>query len=146
VSVEECDGVPSTAPGWTPTAHCDNATSPSTVHADSSGNVTFPANDPNFGFTPFPAGPSPQSQFNCLYSGQTPPSNGKASYTNCQLRVATSLVNSTSDQSFITLTYPQPGAQTPEVPFAIILPLGGVAIGGAFLVLRKRRAAHAAAA
>jgi hypothetical protein len=146
VFVEECDGVPSTAPGWSPTIHCDNATSPSAVTADGSGHVDFPKDDPNFGFTPFPAGVSPSGQFNCLYSGEPDPGNGRTSYTNCQLRVSSNNAASTSDQSFITLTYPQPGAVTPETHYAVILPLAGLAIGGAFfLLIRRRRAAQVSA-
>ncbi len=146
VYIEECDGVSPTSPGWSPTLHCDNATSPSAVTADSNGNYTFPAGDPNFGFTPFPNGLSPSGQFNCIAPGQTPPSNGHTSYTNCQVRVSSNNGSTTSDQAFITLTYPQQGAITPEVPYAVILPLGALALGGAFFLIHKRRASSAATA
>ena len=146
VVVEECDGVPSSAPGWSPTTHCDLATSPSPKPADANGNYTFPANDPNFGFTPFPPGLSPQGLFNCLYQGQPNPNNGRPNYTNCQLRVSSNNSAATTDQTFITLTYPPPTSQVSEVPIAIVLPLGFLAIGGAFWLIHKRRATRAAAA
>jgi hypothetical protein len=147
VVVEQCDGTnPATTPGWSPNTHCDLATSPSPTSADANGNYTFPANDPNFGFTPFPPGPSPSNLFNCLYPGQTPPANGKPSFTNCQIRVSSNDTAVTSDQVFLTLTYPQPTSSVSEVPVAIVLPLGFLAIGGAFWLIRRRRAGQAAAA
>ena len=146
IFVEECDGVPSSTPNYNPTLHCDNATSPSAVQADSTGAVNFPANDPNFGFTPFPAGLSPQNLFNCIAPGQTPPSNGKPTFTNCQLRMSSNNGAATSDQAFITLTYPPPSTGVAEVPYAVILPIGFLLIGGAFWFLYRRRHAAASAA
>src|SRR6476619_676034 len=41
VSLEQCDGVAPSAPGWTPTTHCDLGSSQSPVLADGTGTATF---------------------------------------------------------------------------------------------------------
>jgi hypothetical protein len=108
VSVEQCDGVAPTAPGWGPTSNCDLATSPSPVLADGTGKATFTATDPNHGFTPF-KGESPQSLFNCL-SPNGPalsPSNGLPDYRNCKIRVSTSNNAITADQAFLNIQLPE---------------------------------------
>ena len=51
----------------------------------------------------------------------------------------------TSDQAFITLQLPDATAQTPEVPVALTLPLAAIAVGGAFFLYNRRRAARAGA-
>jgi hypothetical protein len=146
IYVEECDGVAPTSPGWSPTTHCDNQTSGTPITSDGSGNVTFPASNQNSNFIPFPAGLSPSGLFNCIAPGQTPPSNGKPSYTNCQLRMSSNDSGVTADQAFITLTYPAATGQVAEVPYAVILPIGFLLIGGAFWFFYRRRSAAAAAA
>jgi len=141
VYIEQCDGVPSSAAGWTPTEHCDLGTSPSAVIVSAGGTVTFPANDSNFGFTPF-KGLSPQGLFTCGSPADTDPNDGLPYFENCQVRIATSVTAVTADQAFITLTLPDastPPPSTPEAPLAILLPVGGVAAAGAFLAIRKRR-------
>jgi hypothetical protein len=46
----------------------------------------------------------------------------------------------TSDQAFITLTLQAPTAQTPEVPYAIILPIGALFVmAGGYVVMRRRQ-------
>jgi hypothetical protein len=108
VSVEQCDGVAPTVPNWSPTTHCDLATSPAQVIVDSTGKATFPANDPNHGFTPF-KGESPQSLFNCL-SPNGPalnPVNGLTDYRNCKIRVSTSNNSVTADQAFLNIQLPE---------------------------------------
>src|ERR1700730_6695783 len=74
VSVEQCDGTPPTAVGWTPTLNCDLGTAPAAATADAGGTVTFDKNDPNFAFRPF-KGESPQSLFNCVAPGEPDPGN-----------------------------------------------------------------------
>lgn len=142
VYIEQCDGVAPSTSGWNPTEHCDLGTSPSAVIADSSGNVSFPANNANFGFTPF-KGLSPQGLFTCGSPTDTNPNDGLPFYKNCQVRVSTSNTSVTSDQTFFTITLPDaetPPPSTPEAPYAVLLPLGAAATaGGAFLYLRKRR-------
>src|SRR4051812_14159352 len=69
VIVEQCDGLPPSAPGWSPVEHCDNATAPAAVVVGADGVAKFSAQDPNFAFTAF-TGKSPQSLFNCLAPGQ----------------------------------------------------------------------------
>jgi len=142
VYIEQCDGVSPSAPGWSPTADCDNGTSPAAGITNGSGAYTFKASDINHAFTPF-EGESPSGQFNCLYPGQANPSDGLPGYTNCQIRVSSNNGAVTADQAFLTIQLPQPSAQTPEVPYAVVLPLGALAIGGAYLVIRKRRAVRA---
>jgi hypothetical protein len=141
VYIEQCDGVPSTSPGWNPTEHCDLGTSPSARTADASGNVTFTANDPNFGFTPF-KGLSPQGLFTCGAPGDTDPSDGIPYFEDCQIRVSTSNTAVTADQSFLTITLPDaetPPPSTPEAPYAVLLPVAGVLAAGAYFGIRKFR-------
>jgi hypothetical protein len=107
VFMEQCDGVPATDPSWSPTRDCDSASSPAAASAGADGAVRFPALDPNFGFSPF-AGKSPQGLFNCVAPGDAL-NNGKRTFTNCQVRVATSLIVATTDQAFVALVFP-PGA------------------------------------
>jgi len=115
VSVEQCDGVAPTVPGWSPTIHCDNGTSPAAVTADGNGSVTFPANDPNFGFVPV-KGLSPSGLFNCLAPTDPPSNNGHPDFTNCQVRVSTNNAAPTSDQSFLTMVLPVAIVATAPVP------------------------------
>ena len=106
VFVEQCDGTPSTAVGWEPTQNCDVGSSPSAAVVDSNGNATFLSTDPNHAFTPF-RGASPQGLFNCLSPLEASPDNGLTDFRNCQLRVASNNVVSTSDQVFRTLQLPE---------------------------------------
>ncbi|WP_426573592.1 hypothetical protein [Aquihabitans sp. McL0605] len=148
VYVEQCDGVASTTSGWSPTDHCDLGTSPAGKIADASGNVTFTAKDPNFGFVPF-KGLSPQGIFSCGASSDTDPGDGYPFFKNCQIRLSTSNGAVTSDQTLFTINLPNaetPPPSTPEAPYALLLPLGGVAAAAGFLTIRNRRASHSAAA
>ncbi|MFN8019165.1 MAG: hypothetical protein U0P45_13730 [Acidimicrobiales bacterium] len=142
VYVEQCDGVASTTSGWNPTEHCDLGTSPSPKTADSSGNVTFTANDPNWGFTPF-KGLSPQGLFTCGAPADTDPNDGIPYFENCQVRVSSSNTAVTADQTFFTITLPDaatPPPSTPEAPYAVMLPLGAVVAVGAYFGIKKLRA------
>ncbi|CAN5713990.1 hypothetical protein BH10ACT1_BH10ACT1_05500 [soil metagenome] len=148
VYIEQCDGVSPTSAGWLPTEHCDLGTSPSARIVPASGNVTFPANDNNWGFQPF-KGLSPQGMFTCGSATDTDPNDGLPFFKNCTVRISTSNANATADQAFVTLVLPDaetPPPSTPEAPFAILLPVGGVAAAGAFLFLKKRRAPSSIAA
>jgi hypothetical protein len=111
VIVEQCDGTAPTAVGWTPNEHCDSASAPASVTVGADGVARFPKGDRNFGFTPF-TGSSPQKLFNCLAPGEASPHNGQPDFTNCQVRVGTSTINSTSDQAFVVIRVPalRPGA------------------------------------
>lgn len=148
VYIEQCDGVPSSTAGWSPTEHCDLGTSPAAVTVGAAGTVTFPANNANFGFTPF-KGLSPQGLFTCGSPADTDPNDGLPYFENCQVRISTSNTAVTADQAFFTLTLPDaetPPPSTPEAPYAVLLPVGGVAAAGAFLYLKKRRAPGSLAA
>ena len=148
VYIEQCDGVPSSTSGWSPTEHCDLGTSPSAVIVSAGGTVTFPAGNANFGFTPF-KGLSPQGLFTCGAPADTDPNDGLPYFENCQVRISTSNTAVTADQAFVTLTLPDGAVvppTTPEAPYAVLLPLGGIAAAGAFLTIRKRRAASPMAA
>ena len=61
-----------------------------------------------------------------------------------------SVVNGTGQTNFVLFDPngclpPLDTPVTPEVPFAVVLPLGALAVGGAFVVVRRRRAAPAPA-
>jgi hypothetical protein len=142
VYLEQCDGLPPTAPNWSPTTHCDNGTSPAAGIVDSNGQYTFKASDRNHAFTPF-KGSGPSGSFDCLSANDQAPHDGLPQYRNCQLRASTNNATITSDQAFITLQLPDATAQTPEVPVAIALPIVAIAAGGAFLLYTRRRAARA---
>ena len=105
VYIEQCDGVDPTSSSWNVTIDCDLGSSPAPVIVDGTGTATFPANDPNFGFTAFKGG-SPQDEFNCLAANQPSPANGLPDFRNCQIRLATSNTVVTADQVFFTLVLP----------------------------------------
>jgi hypothetical protein len=153
-----CDGESPSTPGWTPTLDCDDATANGVAVADVNGDVTFPASSSALQVLPF-RGVSPSGMFYCLAPADNPsatltvtgndPINPHApSYTDCQLRLASSNLSVTSDQVFVTLTLQDgPAAQTPESALPVILPIAGVGVIGAAagLVARRRRRADPAA-
>lgn len=154
VFVMICDGNPSSAQGWSPTINCDNSTSPQAAQVVTCGVTTCATWDPavsnNQDIVVFD-GEGPGQTFNCYYpgeldngvaysNGQIDPSDNLPSWTNCQIRVASTNGAVTSDQAFITLTLPAPPAITPEAPYTFLLPIGAaLMLGGAYLVLRRRR-------
>jgi hypothetical protein len=111
VYVEQCDGIPPTAQGWSPTANCDLGSSPAAAIASASGDVTFAAADPNHGFHPF-KGASPQGLFNCLSPHDPSPNNGLPDFRNCKIRVSTDNAAITADQAFLTIQLPDAVAGT----------------------------------
>ena len=113
VSLEQCDGVAHTSPGWWPTTHCDLGSSQSPVLADGTGTATFLSTDPNHAFTPF-KGESPQSLFNCLSPNDPAlsPVNSLQDFRECQIRVSTSNTTVTADQSFLSIQLPDAVAAT----------------------------------
>jgi hypothetical protein len=151
VYIEQCDGTdPVTTPGWDAAEHCDLGSSPAPVSPDGSGNGTFQASDSNHHFKPF-KGESPSGLFICKAPGDPDPSNPNLLpiFDNCKVRVSSNNTATTQDQAFLNITLPQgdggPPPDTPEVPFAVLLPLGAIGIGGSYFVIRKRRAVRAAA-
>jgi hypothetical protein len=142
VSVEICDGLVATDTGWNLAADCDPLSqSPSAEMASAgTGDVAFPATGPSNSIKDFRGG-SPSGTFNCVAPEDLPPNSnqnpdgsynldgilktkngepiapGVESWTNCQLRMATSLLQSTSDQQFLTLSIPDTahGQATPVV-------------------------------
>jgi hypothetical protein len=111
VFVEQCDGVPVSQAGWSPTIDCDLGSSPPPASADAIGVATF---DGSKIFQPF-QGESPQSLFNCLSAHQAAPANRLRSYTNCQIRVSTNNASATTDQTLIAIVLPPPGTPGPKV-------------------------------
>jgi hypothetical protein len=126
VSIEQCDGVPANSPNWSPNEHCDSATAPSSQTVDASGTVRFEAGDANFGFTPFVGG-SPQHLFNCDMQGKSAPRNHQQSFTTCQVRIASSLTDATSDQAFMPIRFASTNATIR--PFTTTTRPGAVANG-----------------
>lgn len=107
VFIEQCDGTPTTTFGWDPTVNCDLGTSPAPVVADSNGSVTFSALSAAHRFTPF-KGTSPQGQFDCRAPQDPASAAGQPSFTNCQVRLSTNNSTVTGDQTFFTLSLPNP--------------------------------------
>jgi hypothetical protein len=154
VFLEQCDGVPSSSPGYDPAQHCDSGTSGSAATADANGVAHFPASDINLHVNPF-KGPGPSGTFDCLAPTDSNIADGNPqwgntsvnpAHTSCQLRASTNDTQVTTDQQYISLVLPSSGtAVTPETPYAIILPVSAIAVGGALFLIRKRRASHASA-
>jgi hypothetical protein len=152
VFVMICDGESPSTLNWSPTVNCDNGTSPQQQEAmGASGTATWnPAVSKNQDIFVFD-GESPGDQFNCYYpgeldngvaysNGQIDPSDGLPSWTNCQIRVASTDAAVTTDQVFATMTLPAPAPVTPETKYTFLLPIGAVVLlGGSYLVLRRRR-------
>jgi hypothetical protein len=129
-------------PTWTAAAHCDLGTDVSKL-ANSSGNANFLAT----GATAIQMfrGAGPSNIFACNAAGD-PPVSGIPNYNNCRLVAMNATGNNVPGLvASITLTLSPPTAQTPEVPYAVILPIGALLVGGGFLVIRRRRAQQAAA-
>jgi hypothetical protein len=145
IFLEQCDGTnPSTTPGWSPTDHCDNGTAPAAGTANSNGSFTFLHTDHNHAFTPV-KGTLPSGGFDCLSPNDPAPTDGLPQWRNCQIRASSNNSAATTDQAFITISLPDAGAVTPEVPLAIVLPISALVLGGGFFVLKKRQDARAAA-
>jgi hypothetical protein len=149
VYIQVCDGVDPASPGWDAAEHCDLNSTPAAATPDGSGNATFVATDFAHKFRPF-KGVGPGGSFICLSpTGAVPPNpDGLAVFRNCKIRATSNPTANTTDQSFLSYTLPEGGTpppDTPEVPFAVLLPLGAVAVGGAYFLIRKRRHAGASA-
>ncbi len=111
VFIEQCDGVDPTSLQWNVVLDCDLGSSTSPAIADSTGTATFPANDPNLGFTAF-KGDSPQDEFNCLSPKQLSPANGLPDFRNCKIRVSTNNTVPTGDQVFFNIVLPDAATPT----------------------------------
>jgi hypothetical protein len=146
VVVEECDGVSFADPSWDPTIDCVNTTSPAAVIADANGQGTFLATDSNHRFKPVKGNVG--GNFWCLGTNDPDPANalGEPIFRNCQLRISTNNGGPTADQGSQLIRLPDTtgGGTVPEVPYAVILPLGAIVLGGGFLFFRHRRAQAAA--
>jgi hypothetical protein len=147
VAVEQCDGRPVTDPRWGITLDCDTATVPAQQNADAHGVATFPAYDKNFGFQPI-RGTSLQHFFNCLGPGDKDPHNGLPTYSVCQVRVATSYLQRTSDEVFFPMDFggshdakAKTGGHTAAIVGLVALV---VLIVGGLLFTVRRRTPHAA--
>ena len=85
------------------------------MFADGTGSASFPTGDVNHRLNPF-KGENPQGgQFNCVAPNDPPLNNGLTSYTNSQVRVATSLNVVTGDQAFLTIQLANPAGNDDNV-------------------------------
>lgn len=105
VYVEQCDGTPATAQGWSPTANCDLGSSPAAAIVSGNGVATFAASDTNHAFHPF-EGVSPQGLINCLSPHDPSPNNGLPDFRTCQIRVSSNNSAITADQAFLPIQLP----------------------------------------
>lgn len=73
--------------------------------------------------------------------GATTDTSGRRKFSQCQLRINDNTLTSTANVTFLPISWTGgPDPVIPEAPFAILLPLAGLAAaGGAYLVLRGRR-------
>jgi hypothetical protein len=114
VYIEVCDGLSPSTPGWDAASDCDNGASNAPVIADGTGTATFTAGS-NRQFVPV-KGLQPTGLFACDSPDEAPTSPVPAlgDWTDCQLKVSSSNTAATSDQAFLTLTYPAaPGDHLP---------------------------------
>jgi len=147
VYLQVCDGTDPAGPQWDASLNCDLVSTPAALIMNGSGAGTFQATDVNHRFRPF-KGESPSSLFICLSPNDPVPANpdGLPVFRNCKIRATSNATTATTDQTFLNIKLPDmPTAPVPEVPFALVLPLGAVAVGGAFFVIRKRQSARAVA-
>lgn len=149
VYVEQCNGRPTSAPNWSPTRDCDIGTAPAGAITDAKGNATFQANDRNHAFHPF-NGPSPETLFNCLSPKAVSPKNGSNDYRQCQIRVSSSNVLSTSDQAFLPITIGtaggshHSGSSSGTVVIVVVVVVLAVALAAWMVFARRRRASVSA--
>ncbi len=145
VFAQICDGADPAAAGWDPIEHCDAGTSPSGGLVDASGNFTFSVANENYRLPMF-RGDSPSGVFQCVAPGETLPNESEIPvWDNCKVRVTSFTLAVTADQGFLpyrlTPAGVGPDPEVPEVPFAVLLPLSALAVGGGLLIVRKRRMA-----
>jgi hypothetical protein len=111
--LEQCDGAPLNAPGWSPTVHCDLGSAPAPAIVASDGTATFDSRDRNHAFSPF-RGESPQSLFNCLAAGDAVPPNRLPTFRNCRVRISSNNSAATDDQAFLAMTLTNKPGTTPS--------------------------------
>jgi hypothetical protein len=114
IYLEVCDGLSPSTPGWDAASDCDNGASNAPVLSDGTGMATFTAGT-NRQFVPV-KGLQPTGLFACDSPDDAPTSPVPAlgDWTDCQLKVSSSNTAATSDQTFLTLTYPAaPGDHIP---------------------------------
>jgi hypothetical protein len=148
VYAEQCDGVSPTSANWSPTLNCDNGSAPAPAVVDSHGAVTFKANDRNHAFHPF-VGASPQQVFNCVAPGASAPKNTLHTFTNCKVRVSSSNVAVTPDQTFLAMTLPSGQASSSSssssshtgLIVGLVVAVVVVVAGAWFVTTRRRHAA-----
>jgi hypothetical protein len=148
VYVEQCNGRPTSAPNWSPTRDCDIGTSPAGAITDAKGNATFLANDRNHALHPF-AGAGPETLFNCLSPKAASPNNGSKDYRQCQIRVSSSNVFSTSDQAFLPIAFASTGGghrsgSSSGTVVIVVVVIALVAALAAWVVFTRRRRASVA--
>jgi hypothetical protein len=120
VFVMICDGTSPAAQDWDPNVNCDNGTAPPQQEAMAPGGTATwnPTLSKNQAIKVFD-GESPGFQFNCFYpgeldngvaysNGQLDPNDGVPSWTNCQIRTASTNGAATTDQAFATMVLPTP--------------------------------------
>jgi hypothetical protein len=131
---------PATDGAWTSASDCDLGTDVNKF-ADNTGSANFTAAQSVQMFRRA----SPSNEFACNAPGD-PPVDGMNNYTNCRL-VAMDVTGDVHPSRFasITLTLSPPSGVlnpppvTPEVPYAVILPIGALVVGGGFVLIGRRR-------
>ncbi len=171
IFIEVCDGKSPSAQGYDVTIDCDNTTSPTQILSQGlTYQEMFTKANHNEEVLPF-RGQGGSDVFNCLApedvkAGTRPAADGSVtpigsttkngntidtfvpSWSNCKVKVSSNNASNTSDQSFITFalsnTPSGPPPSTPEVPLAVILPIGAAGLfAGGFLINRRRHSNHA---
>jgi hypothetical protein len=137
IYISQCDGSDPADPAWDSTINCSflsQVQRAGTPTGTGSYNTFTVKLDP--GADTFVCGPASGP------TGTVQP-DGRTLYNNCTIRVTDVSPDTRTREFFLPISFAdQPGNQVPEAPFAILLPIGGIAlIGGAYLILRGRKPA-----
>jgi hypothetical protein len=155
ILIVECSA-PNGAIPTTPAACDGNTINSSSIEPNTDGSIDFNAETG----APYPVFFTPDPNFG---ENSSTPSCGDTAATECILYIGNNqndftaphvwsnpfFVSQTADKSDSGAnpgdgTAPNPGTGTPEVPFAILLPVAGLGLLGGTVLIRRRRAAVAA--
>lgn len=138
-----CRGTRATTPGFNVNTDCSQYSEDTTSTSNAAGSGTIPGFT-NGGYLVYKGqaldGGGLGLPWACVGPNDTVPA-GIQKVTNCQLRLTDGDVTQVTNESFQTLTFADAaGVNVPESKYAVLLPLGGLAVlAGAFFVLRNRK-------
>jgi hypothetical protein len=134
----QCRGTRVQIPTLSLTTDCGLYTEDTTVTSDANGAGVI-----NYVVTKgqeLNASGSANLPWSCVGAGDTVPA-GVTKVTSCTVRLTDNTSANNNDEQFQTLSFADAaGVQVPESRYAVLLPLGGLAVlAGAFFVVRNRK-------